>query len=248
MNDAKTVFNIELAGVPVEIKCRHPYNKIFLQDYLTDKEPLFTVEPSQADLDKILKEFEATAQSEGRKTEEYSEVFLENNAIHALLAENLVDYSVLLMHGSAIALDGEAYIFTAKSGTGKSTHARLWRKHFGERAFMINDDKPMLKVTDGGVWVYGTPWNGKHRLSQNTSAPLKAIVYLTRDTENHIEPLKKADVFPVIFKQAYYSENSDKLRKILQMENEIMRIVKCYKLGCNMNPNAATIAWEGMNS
>ena len=113
--------------------------------------------------------------------------------LHALLAEKLVAYGALLMHGSALCMDGNAYIFTAKSGTGKSTHARLWREAFGDRVWMINDDKPMIRVDE--MRVYGTPWDGKHHLSRNASAPLKAIVKLERAEENRVAPLAKADAF-----------------------------------------------------
>ena len=78
-------------------------------------------------------------------------------------------------------MDGEAYIFTAVSGTGKSTHAMLWREVFGERVRMINDDKPLIRITpEGKAVVYGTPWDGKHHLSKNSAFPLKAICWLTR--------------------------------------------------------------------
>ncbi len=83
-------------------------------------------------------------------------------------------YDTVLFHGSALAIDGDGYLFTAKSGTGKSTHTRLWRERFGDRVVMINDDKPLLHIDAGSVIAYGTPWNGKHRLGTNASVPLRA--------------------------------------------------------------------------
>ena len=77
-------------------------------------------------------------------------------------------------------MDGQAVLFTAKSGTGKSTHTKLWRDLFGERAVMVNDDKPLLRILKDGVLVCGTPWDGKHRLSTNCALPLKAICILER--------------------------------------------------------------------
>ena len=100
----------------------------------------------------------------------------------------MISYDTILFHGSVIAVDGIGYLFTAKSGTGKSTHTRLWREYFGDRAAMVNDDKPLLKITDSSVIAYGTPYNGKHRLGTNISVPLKAICILTRAADNHIEP------------------------------------------------------------
>ena len=91
-----------------------------------------------------------------------------------------VIYDTILFHGSAVAVDGIGYLFTAKSGTGKSTHTRLWRELFGERAVMLNDDKPLIKVSENGIIVYGTPWDGKHRLSTNTFVPLKGICFMSK--------------------------------------------------------------------
>lgn len=243
----KTIFNIEIAGVPVRIECGYAKNKDFFRDYITDKEPLFTAAPDEEDLQKILTVLRETEEFKRHPNISYSRDFLENNAIHSLLAEKLLNFNVLLMHGSAVVMDGEAYIFTAKSGTGKSTHTRFWLENFKDRAYIINDDKPMLRIEGGSVTVYGTPWDGKHRLSRNTSAPLKAIIYLTRDEKNHIEPYSKKDAFSVIFSQCYRSENRDSIMKIFELEKELLSSVGLYKLGCNTDPSAAAVAYSGMN-
>lgn len=94
---------------------------------------------------------------------------------------------------SAVALDGQAYLFTAPSGTGKSTHTRLWREVFGERAVMVNDDKPLIQVREDAIYVCGTPWNGKHNLDSNQKVPIKGICLLERGTVNHIETISAAD-------------------------------------------------------
>ena len=120
-------FTIEIAGIPVLIRCRYSVNRDFLRDYLSEKEPVCTIEPSAEDLVRMQSDFDRMNEAEGFPARRRSDEFLENNAIHSLLAEKLVGHGVLLMHGSALCMDGEAYIFTAKSGTGKSTHARLWR-------------------------------------------------------------------------------------------------------------------------
>lgn len=241
-------FVIELAGVPVRIRCRFQENRGFFQEYLSDKEPLFTVEPSRDDLLKMQADFDRTAQIEGHSTHSYSESFLENNAIHAIIAEKLVAYGVLLMHGSALCMDGSGYIFTAPSGTGKSTHTRLWREAFGSRVWMINDDKPMLEIRETGVTVWGTPWNGKHHLSRNACAPLKAIVSLHRGETNRIIPMSRADAFPVLMKQAYSSENPATMGGIIKLEKQLLNTVDFYKLSCNMMPEAAIVAWQKLSA
>ena len=237
---------IKIAGVPFEVRCEFKEeNREFFKEYLTEDEPLFTIEPTEEDRIKIQNGFDRMA--EGTQKIQYTKAFLENNAIHALMAEKMVEYNTLLMHGSALCMDGDGYIFTAPSGTGKSTHARLWREAFGDRVWMINDDKPMLRIDDNGVAVYGTPWDGKHRLSRNASAPLKAIVLLSRSESNKIEPLSKAEAFRLMLKQAYISEKASTTKAIAEMENELVAKVAFYHLHCNMQPEAAMIAWKGMN-
>ena len=152
-----------------------------------------------------------------------------------------------LFHGSVIAVDGEGYLFTAQSGTGKSTHTRLWREYFGERAVMVNDDKPLLHITDSGVTAYGTPWDGKHRLSTNTAVPLKGICILTRNAKNHIEPVEPHAVYPLIVQQTNRSLSADGMKQTLSLIDRMLNVVPVYRLGCNMDIEAAKVAYEGMN-
>lgn len=185
-----------------------------------------------------------TVEAEGRPAHIRSGDYLENNVIHALLAEKLVDFDVLLAHGSALSMDGKAYIFMAASGTGKSTHTRLWREVYGSRVIIINDDKPMLKVSASGAVVYGTPWNGKHHLGCNASAPLGAVVDLNRDECNHMEPMTGVEAFPVLMKHSYRSKDPDTMRKIMELRRQLLDTVRFYRLGCNMSPEAAVVAYE----
>lgn len=240
-------FVVELAGIPCRIKCRFSQNRVFLNDYMSGADPLFEAEPSEDDLRRMQQAFDLMNKAEGLPARRYSDAFLENSAIHELIAENMVSHNVLLMHGSALMMDGEGYIFTAASGTGKSTHSRLWREVFGDRVVMINDDKPLLRVEEGSVRVYGTPWDGKHHLSSNTSAPLKALVWLTRDETNHIEAMGKADAFPVLIKQVYRSGDPSLMSRIMELEKILLDSVSLYRLGCNMSPEAALTARQGMN-
>lgn len=102
--------------------------------------------------------------------------------------------------------------------------------------------------------MYGTPWDGKHRLSRNASAPLKAIVKLERDTENHIEPLERSDAFQLLMTHgAVTGRGPMKLSgaaklQAMALETALLDASAFYRLGCNMEPNAALIAWEGMRN
>lgn len=248
MSGGTVEFTAEFAGVAVRICCRHEENRAFLSDYLSNRDPVFAIEPSEKDLEAIRVRLLQQAEKDGITQPRLSEAFLESNVIHFLLAEGLVHHNVLLMHGSALCMDGEAYLFTAASGTGKSTHARLWRELFGDRVWMINDDKPLLRVgTDGITEVFGSPWDGKHHLSRNASAPLKAIVSLQRGTENSIEALSSAQAFAVLRRRAYISSDRDTAEAILALENRLITAIPFYRLVCNMECEAARVAWKGMN-
>ena len=237
---------VEIAGVPFLIQSRFEEFRRLFRKYTSEKEPRFIIRPTEADLDKVNEDFkrayEADCPSDGR----LSDLFLELNAIHGLLAEKIVSENVLLMHGSALSYDGEAVIFTAKSGTGKSTHTKLWREVFGDRVVMINDDKPFLRIEEGGVTVWGTPWNGKHHLSSNISAPLKAIVSLTRDAVNRIDPLTPAEAFPLVVESSYKSNDPASAVRVIEMERKLLSAADFYVLGCNMDPDAARVACQGI--
>lgn len=241
-----TAFVIEIAGVPAGIKCRFPENQLFFRGYITDRPPVITIEPSDEDLDKTQAGFDLMNEAHSWPKYRYDAEFLENNAIHRILAEKLLSYGVLLIHGSALSADGQAVIFTAPSGTGKSTHSGLWRKKFGDRILMINDDKPMIRISDGKAVVYGTPWNGKHRLSNNISAPLKAIVKLERDEINHIAPMKKSDAFSSLVAHAYLSKDPVIMERVLELERQILNAADFYLLGCNMTEEAAEVSFNGI--
>jgi hypothetical protein len=138
-------------------------------------------------------------------------------------------------------------LFTAASGTGKSTHTRLWREHFGDRAVMVNDDKPLLRIEDGKVTVCGSPWNGKHALGTNTMVPLKGLCILTRARENSIEPLSPAEAFPLLLQQTHRVKDAQGTLKVLELLNKLSNSTGLYRLGCNMDPEAAVVAYNGMN-
>ena len=106
-----------------------------------------------------------------------------------------------MLHSSAVVVDGYAYLFSADSGVGKSTHTDLWLKLLGEKAFIVNDDKPAIRNIDGEWFVYGTPWCGKNNTNKNAKIKLGAIVFLERSEDNWIEQEEIKEAIPKFFKQ-----------------------------------------------
>lgn len=217
----------------------------YCQDYACEGAADLTVSVTRADIDYERERSAREDRAEGRVVREYPDAYLEELAVYRKIAEWMPGRDTFLFHGSAIAVDGVTYLFTAKSGTGKSTHARLWRELLGERAEMVNDDKPLIRVTETGeAVVYGTPWNGKHRLGSNISVPLKAICVLERSAENHIGKIDRAEALPTLLQQAYRPADPAALAKTLALIDRMK--VEYYRLGCNMEIGAAELAYNTM--
>ena len=184
---------------------------------------------------------------EGLPVRQLSDAQLEITALQRKVTEALFAYDTLLFHGSVVAVDGEAYLFTAKSGTGKSTHTRLWREVFGDRAVMVNDDKPFLKITDQGVIAYGSPWMGKHGLGANISAPLKGICILERGKDNSIRAISAREALPMLFQQSQRPGKPENLSKYMELVDALANRVSFYRMACNMDPEAAVLAHRVMS-
>lgn len=237
---------IKIAEKVIEIRAIHSYFADFCKEYAVADRPDYSITIMDKDIDYEREKSEKEDIREGNPVRRFSDEYLETLAVYRKIADKMTDWDRILFHGSVISVDGEGYLFTAKSGTGKSTHTRLWREYFGQRAVMINDDKPLLGITGDGVTAYGTPWDGKHRLSTNQAVPLKGICILSRDKENRIEPIEKRSAFPMMVQQTYRSVNPEKIKKSMELLDRMMDQVPVYRLFCNMEPEAARVAYEGM--
>lgn len=213
------------------------------KEYRCDGPAAFWVKMTQEDIDRGRAGFAAS----GVETP-YPDSFYEHCMVRGRLAEMLLPHGVLLFHGAAVAVDGAGYIFTAKSGTGKSTHARYWRELFGDRAVVINDDKPFLHMgEDGVVTAYGSPWAGKDDIHTNTSAPVKAICLLERSEENFITAISPGEAFPILYRETCLLDTGELRRQQLALLDKLSHYVRLYRLGVNMSVDAARVAYEGMN-
>ena len=238
--------NYKIADKVVEINSIYDEVHEYCAGYQTDEPVDYCVITTNADIDFEREKSAREDEFEGRPIRHFSDGYLEELAVYRKIAEKMIDYDTILFHGSVVAVDGEGYLFTAKSGTGKSTHTRLWREYFGERAVMVNDDKPLLHITDSGVVAYGTPYNGKHRIGSNISVPLKAICILRRAADNHIEPITQEQAYMMLLQQVYRPADSVKMMTTLLLIDRLADTVNLYQLGCNMNISAAKVAFEGM--
>lgn len=240
-------FKIEIAGLVSQVQPLYESTKAYCRNYLTDKPAVFQVSVSGADIAFEQQMLDAEAKEEGMKLRKFTEQFLERAAIQRKIAEELLKHDTFLLHGSTVAVDGQAYLFTAACGTGKSTHTRLWREVFADRAVMINDDKPFLKISSGGVVAYGAPWSGKHGLDTNTSAPLKGICILRRGSENVIHRIRPEDALPMLHHQSYLFTDVAAQEKVFALVNKLAASVPLWEMHCTKDAAAALLSHQAMS-
>ncbi len=228
-----------IAELNIKITTKFDYTTEYLKDYLVDSETYdFEVEISDEEIKKAYQEFP-----------EIHYVLHENLCIYREICNTILSrYNGLLFHASAICVDGNAYLFTAPSGTGKSTHSRLLKEYLGDRLVYINDDKPLLRFNEEekSFYVYGTPWNGKHKLGENIKAPLKSICILTR---GEVPEIKKIDIFkalPSVITQTLRWEDDNSADNYLDLLDKFSQSVDFYILKCNISIDSAKCSYEGM--
>ena len=240
-------FTICLADQRIGICCEYERTRNYCADYLTGEPADFYIHCCQEDLEAEQEHDRRTALLEHLPYSPKSPTLLELSAVYRKIADHMIDHDTLLFHGSVVSVDGQGYLFTALSGTGKSTHTGLWRQVFGERAVMVNDDKPLLKFTQNGVLACGTPWNGKHRLGSNIQVPLKGLCILSRGQENQICPMDAREALPFLLQQCYRPTDPTAMVKVLTLLDRLTKETGLYSLACNMDPEAAEVAYRGMN-
>lgn len=240
-------FVMEIAGVAVGVEPLFHSTKEYCRPYLTDREPTFFVKVSREDLifQQMLLEQEAI--EEGLKIRKFGDPFLERTTIQNRVADYLLSQDTLMLHGSTVSVDGSAYLFTAPCGTGKSTHTGLWRELFGERAVMVNDDKPFLQITPSGVLSYGSPWSGKHGLASNICVPLKGICSLRRGQENTIARVGADALMELLCKQTHIPVEPSLAQKANSLIEALVRKVPLWCMTCNKEPEAAKVAYSAMH-
>ena len=238
-------FLLEIAGQVASVTSLFESTPHHFAKYLADRKPDFSIRITDADLRFEQADADAEAIEEGFRQRNFPDPFLERAAVQRKFAEHLLNRDIFLAHGSAIAVDGQGYLFTARSGTGKSTHTRLWREVFMERSAMINDDKPFLELTGDGIWIHGSPWSGKHGLDSNIRVPLKGICLLERGSENTIRPAKPEDVRELL--KGFRPQTPEQAGKYEALLTELLKKVPLWQLDCNKEKEAAQIAYAAMS-
>lgn len=221
-------FKIKIADVVILTKVNYPDTKEFFASFLSDEK---VDEEICIEVSDIIKYHELSP--------DFTEEMCERAALKYKVDRIAVEYGAFPFHASALSYKGEGYVFTALSGVGKSTHARIWRDTYGKDVIMINDDRPYLKVVGDSVYAYSHPQSGKHNIYTNSSCQVKVIGKIIRDERNYVKRISKSDIFPFLVQQTFTMDEPGITSKIIELIKKVLDRVFLYEIHCNMNLDAA---------
>lgn len=228
----------QIAGIKYEIEYKYPYLERKFKDYIIEKveksDDVYQISYTDEDFDRWM----------DMDMEIKDPAYIEFSCIMEKIATDLPNHDMLLMHGATVEYDGKAYIFTAPSGTGKSTHIGLWKKYLGDKVNVINGDKPEVSFGEGKVYVHGAPWCGKEGWQINTSAPLAGVCLVEQGKENSIEPINPGENIETFIVQLYLADKPNYLIKVVDLFAKMAEAVPFYKLTCNISEEAAKCSFE----
>ena len=186
-----------------------------------------------------------------KKYEENSAITPENGEYiytGSIFYSGLILFGGFMLHASAVLMDGRAYLFSANSGVGKSTHTGLWQQVFGkDRAKILNDDKPAIRIEKDGIYAFGTPWSGKTDLNINVKAPLAGICFLERGKTNKIRRENGGAVIGRLLAQTIRPYDEKDMELLLGHIDYVLQKVPVYTLSCDISEEAARVAYEAMS-
>ncbi len=227
-----------IADLNIGIKNPADFTKEYMKDYLvSDCECDFSITVTE----------QMIAYEKEIAEKKVADKYYELTAILRYICNVVLEkYDGFFLHCSCLEYKNEAYIFTAKSGTGKSTHSRLWREVFSDEVTMINDDKPIIRLIDGTYYIYGTPWNGKHHLSTNTKAPIKAIYYLSQSQQNKATRCDYISAISKLISQTVLPDDKNSMNHLLDMIEGLVKTTPMFDLQCNISHDAVYTALNSL--
>lgn len=239
-------FKIKIGNIVANVDSNHDYIGKICSPYFTDDQANCGIILDQTSIEAERKRAADLRREMGLLPAEADDWFLEVYVLLHKLLPFLPAHEMLFMHGSAISYNGKAYIFVAPSGTGKSTHRRLWKERFGEAVTVINDDKPFLTFVEDKVYLCGTPWRGKHAIGKNMTAELGGICILSQGKTNEIRQLKASEAVKQIIKQSNLAEYKENALLALDLIDRLLQTVPVYHLSCTPTLDAVDVCFHEM--
>ena len=238
---------IVLAGTRIEIESEYQTFEIFSREYTVKQDlPAFTVLSNRAEW---VNEWQIPSDfvvDDDTLHHSGVEPILETRSIYRKIFDALPSYQTIWFHSAVVVREGFAYAFTAPSGTGKSTRANLFLQRF-PGSFILNGDKPLLRIEDDRVVACGSPWTGKERQGVNAEAPLKAIFLLERADETELTELKMKDAFDFLLHQTYLPKDGKQMLKTLELVKSMDGKVKLFRYRSEPTEESVEAAWRATN-
>ena len=167
-------------------------------------------------------------------------------AVKSAMNEILLEHGMGMIHAAAVAAEGEAYLFAAHGGGGKTTHALQWKKAFGSSAEILCGDYPTLSFDENRAFVSGSPWRGKEELGGVGTLPVAGIAFLVQGRENRIRALGSGEIIRRLFDQLVIPETEERMQDYLRLADRLMRTVPFYELTCDISEDAARTSYTFM--
>lgn len=230
------MIKIEIAGLKIALENKYPYIENYVQGYQTDGEVDFSVHATDETV-------EAERHSADGRT--FPSDYCESICLYREIAERLPLYDAFVFHGCVLACNGGAYLLTAQSGVGKTTHAGNWLRAFKDRVHILNGDKPVIRIIDGTPIACGTPWRGKEGYGINESLPLKSIVFLERGNTNETFEISKSDALTKFMKQIYLPRKDKvQLLSTMRLADKVLSSVELVGFRCTKEIESAGVLYE----
>ncbi len=172
----------------------------------------------------------------------------EGLAVSSDFNRKAIRFDTMLVHSSALVLDGKAYLFSADSGVGKSTHTRLWLKKYGNRVHIMNDDKPVVRIYADKILACGTPFDGGSGIALNETYPLGAIIFLERGEENSVRVPSSKEIIQHLYFQTARTVGPKTAEKMLDNFEKLIVRTRFLVLTCNMDVSAAETAYQAIRN
>lgn len=177
----------------------------------------------------------------------HDEAYHEFICVFRHITASILKYNGMFVHSAVISMDNDGYMFSGRSGVGKSTHINEWVKYFESgRVTVINGDKPIIRFFDDGIYAYGNPWHGVEGWSHNSKVKLKSVCFLKQSKENRIRKLKSPEILKELINQTVVPNNINDKLKYFELLDKFVKTLDFYELECDISKEAVITAYTKM--
>ena len=227
----------DFAGINVGVSTRYDFLRKLCADYETNAatpDITVSVTDEQMKAEKNVNDYAANAG------------YIESVCAYRNIVKAIIPFDAFMLHGATFRVGDRCLSLVAKSGTGKTTHMKLWMQLLGDRITVINGDKPIIRFRNGIPVAYGTPFMGKEGDGCRTSAPLTDICFIERSPTNSTRKILPQEAVNLILNQIIFPDKADDMLKLLDMIDKLLNICSLWEIKCNMEPEAAQCAYNAV--